>query len=123
MGALMSWWVWFCWRERNPKSDPSDVYIVTSTVSSSISRTIAAKEGFKTVQCLTGFKWLGNKTDELRRQGKTVLLAWEESIGFMFGHSLDKDGVTAAATFAEIASYLQSKGVTLSEQLIKIYCE
>lgn len=46
MGALMSWWIWHCWREQNPKKDPSNLYIVNSVVSSSISRTIAEKEGY-----------------------------------------------------------------------------
>uniref|UniRef100_A0A915PP68 Phosphoglucomutase (alpha-D-glucose-1,6-bisphosphate-dependent) n=1 Tax=Setaria digitata TaxID=48799 RepID=A0A915PP68_9BILA len=123
MGALMSWWVWHCWQERNPQKDPSNLYIVNSAVSSSISRTIAAKEGFNNDVGLTGFKWLGNKTDSLRHQGKTVLLAWEESIGFMLGRSLDKDGITAAAVFAELTSYLYSNGLTLFQQLFKIYSE
>lgn len=61
--------------------------------------------------------------DELRRLGKTVLFAWEESIGFMLGHALDKDGITAAATFAELTSYLYSKQLTLVQQLLDIYSE
>lgn len=77
--------------------------------------------GFKTELGLTGFKWLGNKSDELRRLGKTVLFAWEESIGFMLGHALEKDGITAAAIFAELASYLYSKQLTLAQQLLNVY--
>lgn len=123
MGALISWWIWHCWREQNPEKDPSNLYIVSSAVSSSISRTIATKEGFKIELGLTGFKWLGNKSDELRRLGKTVLFSWEESIGFMLGHALDKDGITAAATFAELTSYLYSEQLTLAQQLLNIYSE
>ena len=66
---------------------------------------------------------MGNKADELEKQGKKVLLAWEESIGFMLGHPRDKDGVTAAAVFAEIASYLNSQGISLTKQLFNIYKE
>ncbi|VDN02032.1 unnamed protein product [Thelazia callipaeda] len=121
MGALMSWWVWRCWREQNPEKDSSDVYIVNSVVSSSITHTIAVAEGFKTDVGLTGFKWLGNKCDYLRREGKEVLLAWEESIGFMVGHSLDKDGITAVVVFAEMASYLCSINLTLNQQLVNIF--
>lgn len=78
-------------------------------------------EGFKHEQTLTGFKWMGNKADELRKAGKNVILAWEESIGFMAGHPLDKDGITAAGVFAEMASYLNSQNLTLSKQLFNIY--
>uniref|UniRef100_F1KTP4 Phosphoglucomutase-2 n=1 Tax=Ascaris suum TaxID=6253 RepID=F1KTP4_ASCSU len=121
MGALISWWAWMCWCKENPKGDASNVYILNSAVSSSIVKTMAAKEGFKHEQTLTGFKWMGNKADELRKAGKNVILAWEESIGFMAGHPLDKDGITAAGVFAEMASYLNSQNLTLSKQLFNIY--
>ena len=32
-------------------------------------------------ETLTGFKWMGNKADELQKEGKTVLFAFEEAIG------------------------------------------
>ncbi|VDN54887.1 unnamed protein product [Dracunculus medinensis] len=121
MGTLITWWMWLCWREKNPSADPSNVYFLNSTVSSSVVKTMADKEGFKNELTLTGFKWMGNKADELRTKGKLVILAWEESIGFMPGHSLDKDGIIAAAIFAEIASYLSSKGSSLTKQLFNIY--
>lgn len=121
MGSLITWWTWQCWRNDNPTADASNIYMLNSAVSSSIVKTIAGKEGFKNEQTLTGFKWMGNKADELNKQGKKVLLAWEESIGFMPGHTLDKDGVTAAGIFAEIASYLQSKGSSLTQQIFSIY--
>lgn len=121
MGALITWWTWKCWKEANPNTDASNIYMLNSAVSSSIVKTIAAKEGFKNELTLTGFKWMGNKADELESQGKKVLLAWEESIGFMAGHPRDKDGISAAAVFAEIASYLNSQGITLSKQLFDIY--
>ncbi|KHN72132.1 Phosphoglucomutase-2 [Toxocara canis] len=123
MGALISWWTWKCWRKENPEGDASNLYMLNSAVSSSIVKTMAAKEGFKNELTLTGFKWMGNKADELRKQGKNVVLAWEESIGFMAGHPLDKDGITAAGIFAEIASYLHSENLTLAKQIFNIYKE
>ena len=32
-------------------------------------------------ETLTGFKWMGNKTVDLMKDGKTVLFAFEEAIG------------------------------------------
>lgn len=78
---------------------------------------MAKKEGFNYEETLTGFKWMGNRTQELRKLGKTVLLCWEESIGYMPGQTLDKDGVITAAIFAEYASYLHSKGMNFVSQL------
>ncbi|KHJ86090.1 phosphoglucomutase/phosphomannomutase, alpha/beta/alpha domain I [Oesophagostomum dentatum] len=74
----------------HPNVNKSDVYIINSAVSSQIVKTIAEAEGFKNELTLTGFKWMGNKAHELRSKGKTVILAWEESIGYMPGHTLDK---------------------------------
>lgn len=55
-------------------------------------------EGFNFIETLTGFKWMGNRADELIKQNKRVLFAFEEAIGYMCGsHVLDKDGIAAAA--------------------------
>ncbi|TKR78335.1 hypothetical protein L596_019154 [Steinernema carpocapsae] len=121
MGALLTWWVWQNWRAANPDADASSVYMLNSAVSSQIVGTIAEAEGFKNDVTLTGFKWMGNLAEKLRDEGKKVILAWEESIGYMPGHTLDKDGVSAAGMFSEIACYLNSQGITLAEQLFKIY--
>lgn len=77
--------------------------------------------GFQVEQCLTGLRYLGNSADELIGRGKQVILAWE-GIGFIVSSSTrEKDGITTAARFAELASYLQMKGLTLTEQLFNIY--
>ena len=44
------------------------------------------------------------------------------STGFMCGTTvLDKDGVSAAMVCAEMATYLANQGLTMSQQLEKIY--
>ncbi|XP_066576560.1 phosphopentomutase [Amia ocellicauda] len=125
LGALLGWWIFRCWKEQN--SDASalkDVYMLASTVSSKILRAIALKEGFHFEETLTGFKWMGNRAKQLLDQGKTVLFAFEEAIGYMCSPTvLDKDGVSAAAILAELTSYLATKKLTLSQQLKTIYEE
>ncbi|KJH40672.1 phosphoglucomutase/phosphomannomutase, alpha/beta/alpha domain II [Dictyocaulus viviparus] len=121
MGALLTWWVWSNWHKAHPDVDKSNVYVLNSAVSSQIVRTIAETEGFKSDVTLTGFKWMGNRADELRSKGKHVILAWEESIGYMPGHTLDKDGVTAAGMYAEMAAWLHTQGKNMLTQLFDIY--
>uniref|UniRef100_A0A915MSK5 Phosphoglucomutase n=1 Tax=Meloidogyne javanica TaxID=6303 RepID=A0A915MSK5_MELJA len=77
--------------------------------------------GFKNDVSLTGFKWIGNLAHEIRKKGRLVILAWEESIGFATGTTLDKDGVSAAAVFAEMANYLASQKLNMKKQLFNIY--
>jgi len=59
---------------------------------------------------------MGNRTEELQAEGTTVLLSFEEAIGFCVGDIVrDKDGVCASAVFMEMASHLASQGVSVSE--------
>lgn len=37
-------------------------------------------EGFQTMETLTGFKWLGNKSKELIDDNKHVIFAFEEAM-------------------------------------------
>jgi phosphomannomutase len=67
---------------------------------------------------------MGNRSCELIAQGKTVLFAFEEAIGFMCGTAvLDKDGVSAAVHVAELVAYLEKSGSNLQQKLAEIYKE
>ncbi|XP_072780474.1 glucose 1,6-bisphosphate synthase isoform X5 [Taeniopygia guttata] len=123
LAALFGWWMFSCWKENCPQdADIRNVYMLATTVSSKILRAIALKEGFHFEETLPGFKWIGSRVKNLLDNGKEVLFAFEESIGFMCGTSvLDKDGVSAAVVIAEMATYLQSQGLTLAQKLVDIY--
>uniref|UniRef100_A0A0N5BDB4 Phosphoglucomutase n=1 Tax=Strongyloides papillosus TaxID=174720 RepID=A0A0N5BDB4_STREA len=121
MGAIITWWVWRNYKKRNRDKDFKNVYMLNSVVSSQISRSISKIEGFSHEVTLTGFKWMGNTAYQLRSKGHEVILAWEESIGYLAGHSLDKDGITSGGIFAEIAAYLHRKNKLLKDKLHEIY--
>uniref|UniRef100_H2Y5I8 Phosphoglucomutase-2 n=1 Tax=Ciona savignyi TaxID=51511 RepID=H2Y5I8_CIOSA len=122
LGSLIGWWTWYSFITKNPSVDRSNVYMLSSTVSSMILRSIAQKEGFSFEDTLTGFKWMGNRTDQLLKEGKTVLFAFEEAIGYMIGTNvLDKDGISAMSVVAECACHLNTKNITLTQQLHNIY--
>nr|XP_045378349.1 phosphoglucomutase-2 isoform X1 [Camelus bactrianus] len=125
LGALLGWWLFTSWKEKNQDhSALKDTYMLSSTVSSKILRAIALKEGFHFEETLTGFKWMGNRAKQLIDQGKNVLFAFEEAIGYMCcPFVLDKDGVSAAVITAELASFLATKNLSLSQQLKAIYIE
>lgn len=75
-------------------------------------------------ETLTGFKWMGNRTVELKKAGKEVIFAYEEAIGFMCGSNvLDKDGISAGMHVAELSAYLETMGFTLCEKLDEIYAQ
>lgn len=75
-------------------------------------------------ETLTGFKWMANRGIELEKQGKKVLFAFEEAIGYMCGTAVwDKDGVSAMMQVANMVAYLDQQNITLNDQLCRIYDE
>uniref|UniRef100_A0A8D1E5N1 Phosphoglucomutase 2 like 1 n=1 Tax=Sus scrofa TaxID=9823 RepID=A0A8D1E5N1_PIG len=123
LAALFGWWMFDCWKKnKSTNADVKNIYMLATTVSSKILKAIALKEGFHFEETLPGFKWIGSRIKDLLENGKEVLFAFEESIGFLCGTSvLDKDGVSAAVVIAEMASYLETMNITLKQQLIKVY--
>lgn len=79
---------------------------------------IAAVEGFKYSECLTGlcivfevsksdwksgFKNIGNEAIRLKNFGFDVVFAYEEALGYMIGDRiLDKDGISATVTVIDL---------------------
>ncbi|KAJ3553346.1 hypothetical protein NM688_g3665 [Phlebia brevispora] len=96
--------------------------MVASTVSSKMVESMAAIEGFKFVECLTGFKFIGNTALNLVEEGYEVPFGYEEAIGYMFGSEIrDKDGVAASMMFAELVASLHREGKTASSHLQELY--
>lgn len=122
LGALLGWWIAKVYKEQSPDADISQCVMIASTVSSKILKSMASIEGFKFIETLTGFKWMGNKAIEEEAAGRKVLFAFEEAIGYMVSTNvLDKDGVSAAAHVSTMACWLYEKGLTLQQKLQEIY--
>ena len=117
IGSLLGHWCWTKYAEAG--GAPEKAAMLASTVSSKMLGAVAKKEGFTFEETLTGFKWMGNRSEELRAQGTKVLFSYEEAIGFCCGDVVrDKDGVTASAVFMEMATHLRNAhGRSVNEQL------
>lgn len=124
IGLILGKWMWDNVQKTTPGIPAKDYAMIGTVVSSNMLFKLARKEGFQYFETLTGFKWLGNKAIELRKSGLRVLLAFEEAIGFMLeGPAVDKDGVSAAVTFAEMALHLDSQGMTVHDYLHEVSME
>ncbi|GAX75901.1 hypothetical protein CEUSTIGMA_g3344.t1 [Chlamydomonas eustigma] len=123
IGILLADWIW---QNEVSQSQPdaakkSRYAMLSSAVSSQMLSALAAAEGLHWEETLTGFKWLGNRALDLECSGKQVLFAFEEAIGFMLGAMFkDKDGVAAAAVFAELAASLYAEGKTVASHLVDL---
>ena len=121
IGALLAHWSWR--RHVARGGGPAGAVMVASTVSSKFVQAMARAEGFAFDETLTGFKWMGSAMAAHTAAGRSVLFAFEEAIGFCCGDAVvrDKDGVSAAAVFAEMANALAAEGLTAARQLERLY--
>jgi phosphomannomutase len=93
-----------------------DRLVVTTLVSSSLMGRMAERYGVHHAETFTGFKWIGRTV--LDRPGERFVFGYEQALGYLVTHQpLDKDGITAAIMFAEVAATAAADGVTLQDRL------
>ncbi|XRG79000.1 phospho-sugar mutase [Rossellomorea sp. GAMAL-10_SWC] len=102
---------------------PSNALLLKTIVTSEFGQVIASKFGVKTIDTLTGFKFIGEKIKEYEQTNEySFLFGYEESYGYLIKPFVrDKDAIQATVLAAEIASYYKTKGMTLYEGLNSLY--
>lgn len=112
-----------------------DGALVTTIVSSNMAADICAFYGLTRIETLTGFKYIGEQIDRFERARKMnggalcaavgayeYLFGYEESYGCLVGtHARDKDAVVAVMKLCEAAAYYRTQGLTLWDQMLRIY--
>jgi phosphomannomutase len=98
--------------QRSPR--PEKPLVLTTIVSSSQLGAIARELGAAFAETLTGFKWIENRALELERsEGRTTVFGYEEALGYSVGDVVrDKDGISAALVFADLAGWCRARGTT-----------
>ena len=121
IGILLTDYIIGAWKRAGKL--PANGTILKSLVSTEMARTIAEANGLQCFDTFTGFKFLAQKKDQLEESGEgTVLMAFEESNGYMFGSFVrDKDAVTAALVLTEMAAWYADQGMTLYDALMGLY--
>lgn len=103
---------------------PENGAIITTIVSSDLTKAIAKEYNMKLFEVLTGFKWIGEKIKQFEQAGGNYeyVFGFEESYGCLVGtHARDKDGIVAVMATCEAAAYYKSKGISALEQMENIY--
>ena len=102
---------------------PENPVALKTIVTTEMARKVAEVNGLKCFDTFTGFKFLAQKKDQLENSGQgNVIMAYEESYGYMLGSYVrDKDAVTAAVAMTEMAAYYAGKGMTLYDALMALY--
>lgn len=102
---------------------PNNGAIITTVVSSELTKAIAENYAAKVFETLTGFKWIGEKIRKFEEENSyKYLFGFEESYGCLIApHARDKDGISAVMALCEATAFYKNKGWSLWEQMIKIY--
>lgn len=102
---------------------PEDGEVVKSIVTTNLVDAVAAGYDCKLVECLTGFKWIGQQILKEENTGKGhYMFGLEESYGCLIGtYARDKDAVSASVALCEAAAYYKTKGMTLWDAMVAMY--
>ncbi|MDE7325384.1 MAG: phospho-sugar mutase [Lachnospiraceae bacterium] len=100
-----------------------DGVLVKTIVSTNMADKVAEEYGIKLIEVLTGFKYIGEQIKLFEQSGHgTYEFGFEESYGCLIGtHARDKDAVVAVMMLCEAAAYYKKQGLTLWDQMLKIY--
>lgn len=92
--------------------------VATTVVSSRLLSRIARHHGVRYAETLTGFKWLAAAAAEAETTGGRMVLGYEQALGAMCGEAVrDKDGISAALVFAELAAVRKAGGSSVPAAL------
>ena len=103
---------------------PSNGAIITTIVSSNMTKDIAKEYELTMFETLTGFKWIGEKIRQFEENNNnySYQFGFEESYGCLISpHARDKDGISAVMALCEATAYYKNKGITLWNQMMNIY--
>ena len=104
-----------------------DSTLIKTIVTNDFGAKIASGKGLQIIETLTGFKYIGEKTNEFEASDDLTnefVLGYEESYGYLVGtHARDKDAVVSALLICEMAAYYKAKGLTLFDKLEQLYGE
>ena len=102
---------------------PADGEVVKSIVTTNLVDAVAESYNCKLVECLTGFKWIGQQILKEEHTGEGhYMFGLEESYGCLIGtYARDKDAVSASVALCEAAAYYKTKNMTLWDAMVAMY--
>lgn len=115
---------YICSQRQKHHKMPADPVMVKTIVTMDMAQQIAEHYGLRTINVLTGFKFIGEQIGRLEEQEKadSYVFGFEESYGYLTGSYVrDKDGVNGACMICEMFSYYATKGIGLLDKLDELY--
>ena len=104
---------------------PENPALVKTIVTTNMADVIVKKFGVTLIEVLTGFKYIGEQI-KLFEQNNTYnyVFGLEESYGCLAGtHARDKDACVAVMCLCEVAAWCKKNGITVWDQMLRMYEE
>ncbi|MCA9537616.1 MAG: phospho-sugar mutase [Myxococcales bacterium] len=96
--------------------------VATTVVSTGLLARLADEYGADYVETLTGFKWIAAAALRRDAAGGRFVFGFEEALGYSAGSVVrDKDGVSAALLFCDLAARCRAEGRGVLDRLAAIY--
>lgn len=117
---------YICERRTANNNLPTNPVLIKTIVTTDLADKIADSYGIKTINVLTGFKFIGEQIGILEKENRLndFVFSFEESDGYLSGtYARDKDGVNGACLVCEMFSYYKDKNISLKDKLKEIYEE
>lgn len=103
---------------------PEDPVLVKTIVTIDMAERIAARYGVRTINVLTGFKFIGEQIGILEAKGKeeSYIFGFEESYGYLSGtYVRDKDAVVGTYLICEMFAFYRGQGISLLDKMNELY--
>lgn len=115
---------YICSRRQDLGIMPQEPVFIKTIVTMDLAEKIAEHYGVRTINVLTGFKYIGEQIGMLEAAGKenSYICGFEESYGYLTGSYVrDKDAVNASFMICEMFAYYASKGISLLDKLEELF--
>jgi len=101
---------------------PEDGMVYNTIVTSDFGAKIARHYGMNVVSTLTGFKFIGEQAKQIEGTKQEFVFGYEESYGYVVKDFVrDKDSIQAVLLISEIANELKKQGLTIVDDLHRLY--
>lgn len=115
---------YICSQRKKHHKMPDNPVMMKTIVTMDMSQRIAEDYGVRTIDVLTGFKFIGEQIGMLEAEGRedSFIFGFEESYGYLSdSYVRDKDGVNAAFLICEMFCYYKTKGISLLDKLKELF--
>lgn len=117
---------YICAQRITHKQMPEDPVFIKTIATMDLSERIAEHYGVRTINVLTGFKYIGEQIGILAEKGheSSYICGFEESYGYLTGSYVrDKDAVNAVFMISEMFAFYKTRGISLLDRLEQIWQE